>query len=454
MVFCKKMGFLVKCFFGMIKKDAPIILSLGGSLIVPNGGINTKFLKEFNKFIRKKVAEGRRFFIVAGGGSTTRHYQGAGKEILGRITKDDLDWLGIHATRLNAHLLRTIFKDIAHPRIIDHYDEQYPRLVETVVIAAGWKPGWSTDYDAVLLARDYGATTVINLSNVEMVYTKDPRKFADAQPIEKTSWPYFRDLVGRRWTPGMNVPWDPIAAGEAEKIGLTVIILKGDDLTNLERLFSGNKFKGTVITPFRLDASFYDREYFEGEKGELISASCFKGWFYTFFSKLYRALCIRLFLRPKTVLDVGCGLGNMVYYLRLMGVEAYGVEISKYALKKAHPKIKKYVKYGGISRLPFEDKSFDLVTSFDVLEHIETEKLEKAVKECNRVAKRYVLHKIFSTENWWIKKFHGPDISHVSVFGKDWWKSFFKKLGLKRSKKSYLYLPHFIETLFLLERKS
>ena len=232
----------------MIKKPAPIILSLGGSLIVPNGGINAKFLKEFDKFIRKKVAEGRRFFIVAGGGRTARHYRDGGSEIIGKISKEDRDWLGIHATRLNAHLLRTIFKDISHPKIIDHYDEKYSNLVEPVIIASGWKPGWSTDYDAVLLARDYGAETIINLSNVEMVFTKDPNKFADARPIKKASWSYFRKLVGDQWTPGMNVPWDPVAAKEAEKLGLTVIVLRGDNLSNLERLFAGKKFKGTVIT--------------------------------------------------------------------------------------------------------------------------------------------------------------------------------------------------------------
>ena len=438
----------------MIKKKTPIILSLGGSLIVPDEGINTKFLQKFNKFIRKKVAEGRRFFIVAGGGRTTRHYQGAGKEVLGKITKDDLDWLGVHSTRLNAHLLRTIFQDIAHPRIIDHYDERYSGLVEPVVIAAGWKPGWSTDYCAVLSAKQYGATTVINLSNVEMVYTKDPNKFSDAKPIEKTSWPYFKKLVGNRWDPGMNVPWDPVAAKEAERLRITVIVLKGDDFANLERLFAGKKFKGTVISPLTLDASFYDREYFEGEKGEVVPITCFQGRLYAYLSNLYRALCIRFFLRPKTVLDVGCGLGLMVYYLRLLGVKAYGVEISKYALKSAYSKVKKYLSYGDVLKLPFEDNSYDLVTSFDVLEHVETESLKKAVLECNRVTKKLVLHKIFTLENWWIKQFHGPDLSHVSVFGKDWWKSFFKKLGFKRSKKSYPYLPSFIETLFLLEKKS
>jgi len=232
----------------MGKEKTPIILSLGGSLIVPDGGIDTKFLREFNQFIRKNVALGRHFFIVAGGGKTARHYRDAGVIVVGKITRDDLDWLGIHASRMNAHLLRTIFKDIAHPKIIDHYDEKYPGLKKPVVVASGWKPGWSTDYDAVLTAKLYGALTVINLSNVEMVYTKDPRKFADARPIKKISWVDFRKLVGDHWSPGMNVPWDPVAARLGQKLGLKVIILDGRDLENLGNCLKGKDFVGTTIS--------------------------------------------------------------------------------------------------------------------------------------------------------------------------------------------------------------
>ena len=437
----------------MIDKEI-IIISLGGSLIYPEDGVNIKFLRKFNKFIRKQTALGKRFFIVCGGGNISRDYQKAVRLVGAKIDNIDMDWLGIHSTRLNAHLLRTIFEDVAHPRIIDRYDRRYRSLVEPVVIAAGWKPGWSTDYDAVLLAKDYNSNTILNLSNIEMVYNKDPVKHADARPIEKTHWEYFRSLITEEWSPGLSVPFDPVASKLAQQLTLTVIILKGDDFPNLENLFSGKKFKGTVITPFRLDASFYDREYFEGKKGELAPVTCFKGRIYAYLSNLYRALCIRLFLRPKKVLDVGCGMGGMVYYLRLLGVDAHGVEISRYALKSTHSKVKKYLKYGDVSKLPFKDKSFDLVTSFDVLEHIETESLKKAVLECDRVAKKICLHKIFTIENWWIKQLHGPDLSHVSVFDQKWWENLFKKQGFKGAKKFYPYLPRFIETLFLLKKKS
>lgn len=226
-----------------------IVISVGGSLIVPDGGIDFKFLQNLNKFIREELAKNknRQFFLITGGGMTTRHYQEAAGHVLKRqLTEDDLDWLGIHATRLNGHLLRTIFRDIAHPAIIDDYSF-IRKASEAVVIGAGWKPGWSTDYDAVLVCEDYGPRTIMNFSNISMVYDKDPNKYKDAKPFEKISWVEFRKLVGNKWTPGMHTPFDPIAAKKAEGLNVKVIIVNGNNFENINNYFNGKKFVGTVI---------------------------------------------------------------------------------------------------------------------------------------------------------------------------------------------------------------
>lgn len=225
-----------------------IVLSIGGSLIIPNSGIDTEFLSKLNGFVRAKLSGGtRQFFLVTGGGSTARSYRDAAREVIGHeLNRDDLDWLGIHATRLNAHLIRTIFRDIAHPYIIKNY-EIIRKAKEPVVVASGWKPGWSTDYDAVLLCEDYGVKTVLNLSNIEKVYDKDPKKFPEAKPIDKISWADFRKIVGDEWIPGMNAPFDPIAAQKAQELGIKVVIVNGNDFENIEKYFAGQEFVGTTI---------------------------------------------------------------------------------------------------------------------------------------------------------------------------------------------------------------
>lgn len=235
----------------MIMKRKAIVLSLGGSLIVPDGGIDVDFLKKFNQFIRKQIASNHwQFFIVTGGGSTARHYQDSVRTVTGRLHEQDVDWLGIHATRLNAHLLRSIFRDLAQRRIIHHYhkDKDLPDKVgKSLVFCAGWKPGWSTDYDGVLLAQKYGVKELVNLSNIKMVYDKDPKKFPKAKPIKKISWDDYLNLVGEEWSPGLSAPFDPVASKLAKKIGLKVIVAHGHDLKNLERILQGKEFVGTVI---------------------------------------------------------------------------------------------------------------------------------------------------------------------------------------------------------------
>jgi uridylate kinase len=226
-------------------KRPPIIISLGGSLIVPKSGIDIAFLKQFKSLIGRRIAKGDRFVIICGGGSTARQYQAAAHAV-GQLTHEDIDWLGIHATRLNGHLMRAIFHRQSHPTIVKNPNAP-PRFREPILIAAGWKPGWSTDYDAVLLASGLGATTVINLSDVDYVYSADPRKDPNAKRVKRIDWKAFRKLVGNKWDPGLNAPFDPVASELAARIGLTVKMIRGRSVRDVERAIAGEPFKGTMI---------------------------------------------------------------------------------------------------------------------------------------------------------------------------------------------------------------
>ncbi|NOY89502.1 MAG: UMP kinase [FCB group bacterium] len=230
-------------------KKPPIVISVGGSLVIPPSGIDTTFLKKLNILIRKKIRKGIRFLLVVGGGKTARAYPNTVKKVIKKVENDDLDWLGIHATRLNAHLLRTIFRDIAHPRIVTDYNKKIINWKEPVAVGAGWKPGWSTDYDAVILARDYHASMVINLSNINGVYDRDPKKFKGAKRIDRITWKEMSKLFGCKWSPGLNTPFDPISIQLAKKIGLTAVVANGQDFENIDNIIEDKPFKGTVIMP-------------------------------------------------------------------------------------------------------------------------------------------------------------------------------------------------------------
>jgi uridylate kinase len=219
------------------------VLSLGGSLVCPNE-IDVLFLKKFRNFILKWIKKGKKFVIFVGGGKTARKYQNAAKEF--KVENKELDWVGISATLLNAQLVKSIFGNFAFERILTEPTKKI-KTKKKIIVFGGWKPGWSTDYDSVLAAKNFGAKRIINLSDVDFIYDKNPKKFKDAKPLEKISFDELFKLIGRKWTPGANVPFDPEAAKLAKKEKIKVIFLNGRNFKNLEKVFLGKKFKGTII---------------------------------------------------------------------------------------------------------------------------------------------------------------------------------------------------------------
>jgi len=222
------------------------VVSVGGSIIIPKTGFDISFLKKFRKLILDEVKKGMKFVMVIGGGDICRQYQRAADKVT-KLTREDLDWLGIKSTVFNAEFVKILFGDSAYKEVIINPTKKI-KTNKSIIIAAGWKPGCSTDKDAVLLAKTYGAGEVINLSNIKYVYDKDPAKFNDAKKIETIDWKRFRrDIVGNKWEAGKNVPFDPAASREAQSLKLKVSILDGTDLKEVKNVLGGKKFRGTVI---------------------------------------------------------------------------------------------------------------------------------------------------------------------------------------------------------------
>ncbi|MGP1454219.1 MAG: UMP kinase [Treponema sp.] len=224
------------------------VLSVGGSIVAPKEP-DQAFLSQFTHRIRTWLSEelSRKLIMVIGGGGPARMYQNAYKQIAANsFSAEEADWIGITATRLNAQLLKALFSDMCPNPVV--YD---PTTVEIfsgrVLIAAGWKPGFSTDTDAVLLAERFFAKKVINLSNIEKVYTDDPKKNPDASPIDSLSWDQFIAMIGTEWVPGKNVPFDPVASLRAKKAGIQVICAGATDIDNIENILNDKPFYGTTI---------------------------------------------------------------------------------------------------------------------------------------------------------------------------------------------------------------
>lgn len=238
------------------------IISLGGSIIVPaqkdtvtDSLVDINFLSGFSRIIYPYLSgdRQRKLILVCGGGTIARKYQQAFRSVcretgLMATKPEQEDWIGIAATRLNAELLKYIFAEYCTDSVVYDPTAEFA-FTGRMLLAAGWKPGFSTDYDAVILAERFNAGTVINLSNIAKVYTDDPAENPDARPVDHISWAGYSDIVGSEWVPGKNAPFDPVAAGLAAEKKIRVVMADGRNLVNLKKILDDENFEGTIIGP-------------------------------------------------------------------------------------------------------------------------------------------------------------------------------------------------------------
>ena len=228
------------------------ILSVGGSIIAPDKP-DSVFLSEFVTMCKKWLDSDKqnRLILVAGGGAPARVYQNGFKEVCEKtgasFDANAADWIGIMATRINAQLLKACFGSYCKNDVVYNPTVEDLKFDGQVLVASGWKPGFSTDTDAVYLGEKFDAKTIVNLSNIEKVYTDDPRKNPDAKPLDTISWADFRKMVGDEWTPGKNCPFDPIASKKASELGMKVICAGGKNISNIQAILEDKEYFGTTI---------------------------------------------------------------------------------------------------------------------------------------------------------------------------------------------------------------
>lgn len=225
-----------------MKSKKIIVISLGGSLIIPDE-IDVAFLDSFRKLILGH--KDKKFIIVTGGGKTCRKYIQAARD-LGISDQEALDWIGIAATNMNEMFLREIFKNkIKDVKVSKDHNKKTSSW--NILVGSGIAPGHSTDMDAVLLAKTHKADCVINLTDVEYVYTADPKKDRNAKPLRQLNWTEYKKYIGGKWIPGLHTPFDPVASKLAEKSGIKVVILNAKNIDNLDAFLNGKDFIGSVI---------------------------------------------------------------------------------------------------------------------------------------------------------------------------------------------------------------
>jgi uridylate kinase len=229
-----------------------IAISLGGSLLTgkntdPHIKINPTNYTRYAETIRTLHTEGHTLMVVCGGGKPARYFINAAKKL--NATPDIQDQLGVKSTHINALLFMAALGDIAdQTRIYQRGSDLKHAPKDKVLIGGGYKPGSSTDYRAVIFARHMQADLVINATDIDGVYTKNPKIHADAEKLPTLTCTTLETIIKQntRQAPGEYGLFDLKAVRLAKKIDTPIIIIDGTDPKEILRAVNGTHNGSTI----------------------------------------------------------------------------------------------------------------------------------------------------------------------------------------------------------------
>jgi len=243
------------------------IIKFGGSIVNPNGKYDDSIIEEFADLVKRS---NERFIFVVGGGKICRFMQDSVQQFLDEALgpkseqkNSARDEIGIATTKINACYVLNYFKKYLGKKIkifpeilidpTEKVDDSYD-----VYFVGGWKPGHSTDTDMMLLAKNFKANKVIKISDFEIVKNVKPTELLgkstkeikdileNSEDLENMTWKNLTNLVGSKWIPGLNTPFDPKAAkiGYDLRKNLTLHIGRKEEIS---KMLKGEEFRGTVV---------------------------------------------------------------------------------------------------------------------------------------------------------------------------------------------------------------
>lgn len=222
-----------------------IVVKLGGFLF-PTDVTHGK-LKAFSETIQGLRKVGNQVVVVAGGGGNARKYIDAARGL--GADEASCDQIGIYVTRLNAQLVITSLGGEAYPMVANTIEELKQFFATgKVTVMGGLQPGHSTAAVASIAAEAIGAEALINVTDVDGVYSGDPRKDKSAKKLDEISIAKLMDMAASQevWA-GEYRLIDPVAIKIVERSRVPTWFVSGGDPRNIEKAVRGEKI-GTKVT--------------------------------------------------------------------------------------------------------------------------------------------------------------------------------------------------------------
>ncbi len=221
-----------------------IVLSVGGSLLFNKKGVDTSYVK---KLIKMLTGTEHRIAFSVGGGLMAKKYVEAGREI--GASNFELDEIAMQIVKANSRLVSASSEKLV---FFEEYEEAYAYFLrepeKTIVLGVG-TPGQTSDATSALFAEEVKADKWVNLSNVDAIYTRNPKKYKSAKKIKKMSHQQLVELAEKndKRNPRENFIIDVLAAKILARSNIEAHFINGKKLSELKKIFQGKEHEGTVV---------------------------------------------------------------------------------------------------------------------------------------------------------------------------------------------------------------
>ena len=234
-----------------------IAISLGGSLLTGKNkeiNINPQIYNKYAEKIKQLHRQGNQIIVVCGGGTPARYFIDVAKQL--KATRETQDNIGVKCTHINALLfMATLGEDADQTRIYQRASDLKYAPKDKILVGGGFKPGSSTDYRTAILAGKMKADMIINATDIDGVYTKNPRKHPDAEKIKELSYSRLEEIIieNTRQAPGEYGLFDLKGVKKAKKDCIPLIIIDGTDPDEIIRAVEGTH-NGSIIKVNKVDS--------------------------------------------------------------------------------------------------------------------------------------------------------------------------------------------------------
>lgn len=178
-------------------------------------------------------------------------------------------------------------------------------------------------------------------------------------------------------------------------------------------------------------AKRFDKDYWDGDRKVGYGGMRYDGRWRTVAEAMAKHYGLKA---GDKILDVGCGKGFLLYEFTQVvpGIAVAGIDISSYAVENSKEEVRPFLQVGDAAKLPFRDKSFDFVYSITTLHNLKCDKLDKALRDIERVGKKnkYIVVESFRSEEEKANLLYWQ-LTCESFYWPDEWEWWFKKTNYK-----------------------